>query len=231
MSVVAGLSDAWVSDPEGDGFTTSWSVVSGPAGVTFGDAGSLHTTATFTAAGTYVLRLTADDGNGPVFDEITVVVNPPTSFSLWAAGHGVAVDPQGNADGDSLTELLEFAFGTDPTVSDAAPLGWGGGANDAEPGTPLVVTPTFSAGGVNFTARFMRRRDRDTSGSVHYAWRFSSDLTDWESSDDSPPWLTQPEVLAEDPTGEYELVEIAYPFWLSTFRKARFFQVEVTPTP
>ncbi|MCH7226945.1 M6 family metalloprotease domain-containing protein [Haloferula sp. A504] len=232
MSAVADLSDATVADPEGDGFTTTWSLVSGPAGVTFADPGALHTTATFTAAGTYILRLTVDDGNGPAFDEVTIVVNPPTAFMGWAAAYGVTADQQGNTDGDTLTELLEFAFGTDPTLSDAGPVGWGGGASDAVPGTPRVVTPTFSSGGgVNFTARFMRRKDRDTSGSVHYAWRFSSNLTDWESSDDSPPWLTPPQVLAEDPSGDYQLVEIVYPFWLSTYRKARFFQVEVTPVP
>ncbi len=56
--------------------TDTWSVTSGPGTVTFGDATSLDTTATFSVFGTYVLRLTANDGNGPVFDELTVIVDP-----------------------------------------------------------------------------------------------------------------------------------------------------------
>src|SRR5678815_4692735 len=38
-------------------FTTAWSTVSGPGTVTFGNAGAIDTTATFSAAGVYVLRL------------------------------------------------------------------------------------------------------------------------------------------------------------------------------
>ena len=62
--------DATVTD---DGaFTTLWT---GPAGVTFGDAALEDTTATFPAAGVYVLRLTADDGGLGSYDELTVTVS------------------------------------------------------------------------------------------------------------------------------------------------------------
>ena len=46
----------------GIGLTTTWSKVSGPGTVTFGNASALSTTASFSVAGTYVLRLTASDG-------------------------------------------------------------------------------------------------------------------------------------------------------------------------
>ena len=46
----------------GVGLTTTWSKVSGPGTVTFGNASALITTASFSVAGTYVLRLTASDG-------------------------------------------------------------------------------------------------------------------------------------------------------------------------
>jgi hypothetical protein len=67
-----------------DATTHTWSMTSGPGTVTFADASSLDTTATFSVFGTYVLRLTANDGNGPAFDELTVVVNPvaPPAGSL-----------------------------------------------------------------------------------------------------------------------------------------------------
>ncbi|MCQ3926911.1 MAG: hypothetical protein DPW17_06335 [Candidatus Jettenia sp.] len=55
--------------------TTTWSVVSGPGTVTFGNANVVDTTASFSETGTYVLSLTADDSALNMSDEITVVVN------------------------------------------------------------------------------------------------------------------------------------------------------------
>jgi len=55
--------------------TTTWSTVSGPGTVTFGDVNALNTTASFSQAGTYVVRLTGDDGSLTATDEVTVTVN------------------------------------------------------------------------------------------------------------------------------------------------------------
>src|SRR6185436_9356068 len=55
--------------------TFTWSKVSGPGTVTFGNAATLNTTASFSAAGSYVLRLTASDGQLTGQDDITVTVN------------------------------------------------------------------------------------------------------------------------------------------------------------
>jgi len=159
---------------------------------------------------------------------------PTAAYNIWSGGafaNPFAITgPDDNPDGDSLVNLLEFAFGTDPTASDASTLGWGGGAFDAVPGTPVVVRGLPGAGG-DFTARFMRRADHGVSGSVSYAWRFSSDLTDWESSTQTPGWLTPPTVLGTNPSGEYELVEVSFPALLDSSRAARFFQVVVTQVP
>jgi RHS repeat-associated protein len=64
--------------PEGINLTRSWSKVSGPAAgsVTFANASAASTTATFSAAGTYVLRLTGDDSELSTTDDVTIVVNP-----------------------------------------------------------------------------------------------------------------------------------------------------------
>ena len=60
--------------------TTAWSRFSGPGTVTFGDASSVDTTASFSAAGTYVLRISANDGELTRTDDVTVNVQPqPTS--------------------------------------------------------------------------------------------------------------------------------------------------------
>ena len=54
--------------------TLAWSFVSGPGSVTFGNAASATTTAQFSAAGTYVLRITAYDGEFTSFSEVTITV-------------------------------------------------------------------------------------------------------------------------------------------------------------
>jgi tartrate-resistant acid phosphatase type 5 len=58
---------------------TTWSKVSGPGDVTFGDDSSLDTTASFSVQGVYVLRLTADDGEFTVYDELTIIVETELS--------------------------------------------------------------------------------------------------------------------------------------------------------
>ena len=61
--------------PAGSTLTTTWSKVSGPGTVTFGNVNALTTTASFSAAGTYVLRLTASDGALSSRDDVTITVN------------------------------------------------------------------------------------------------------------------------------------------------------------
>ena len=64
--------------PPPGSLTSTWSRVSGPGTVTFANASAADTTATFSAPGTYVLRLTATDGALTAQDEVTVTVNPAT---------------------------------------------------------------------------------------------------------------------------------------------------------
>jgi RHS repeat-associated protein len=62
--------------PAGSTLTTAWSKVSGPGAVTFADASSPTTTATFAADGTYVLRLSASDTRLTAFADVSVTVLP-----------------------------------------------------------------------------------------------------------------------------------------------------------
>ena len=64
------------TDPDGDALTTTWSKTNGPGSVNFSDASSPSTTATFSQAGSYTLKLTANDGTVSVSDSLTVTVNP-----------------------------------------------------------------------------------------------------------------------------------------------------------
>jgi hypothetical protein len=52
-----------------------WTKLSGPGTVTFANANSANTTASFSTGGTYVLRLTASDGAVPSSDDVSVTVN------------------------------------------------------------------------------------------------------------------------------------------------------------
>jgi hypothetical protein len=70
--------DDGLPNPPG-ALTLSWSKVSGPGTVTFANAAATNTTATFSAAGTYVLRLTANDGALSASDDVTVTVNNSTT--------------------------------------------------------------------------------------------------------------------------------------------------------
>ncbi len=69
------VTDDGLPDPPA-AVTTTWSQVSGPGTVTFGDPAAVDTTASFSQAGTYVLRLDATDGQAMNADEVAVYVSP-----------------------------------------------------------------------------------------------------------------------------------------------------------
>lgn len=69
------VSDDGLPIPPG-GLTTTWSQVRGPGSVIFSDPGALDATVTFTEEGSYVLRLTANDGELLASDELTIVAAP-----------------------------------------------------------------------------------------------------------------------------------------------------------
>ena len=74
------------------GLTTTWSIVAGPGPVGLGNPGDLSTFATFSAPGTYQLRLHADDG---------ALVTASDVFVLARGGSG------GDADGDGSTDDVD----------------------------------------------------------------------------------------------------------------------------
>ena len=59
----------------------TWTRESGPGSVNFGNDGALQTTARFSAVGAYVLRLTVNDGQFTVYDELTVTVTEANASS------------------------------------------------------------------------------------------------------------------------------------------------------
>lgn len=73
--------------PTGSAVTSVWSKISGPGSVTFGNAASPTTGASFSAYGTYVLRLSVSDGQLSGSDDVTISlaqqpVDPPPSGNI-----------------------------------------------------------------------------------------------------------------------------------------------------
>jgi RHS repeat-associated protein len=68
--------------PSGGALTATWSKVSGPGTVNFGNASLTNTTATFSANGIYVLQLVANDGQYSATNRVTIGVNPAISVTL-----------------------------------------------------------------------------------------------------------------------------------------------------
>ena len=63
--------------PSGSAPSVVWSRVSGPAPVAFTSIALASATATFTLSGSYVLRLSATDGDLSATDEVTITITPP----------------------------------------------------------------------------------------------------------------------------------------------------------
>ena len=99
--------------------TTTWSLASGPAAVTFSAPNALSTTATFTVPGVYTIRLSAFDGQVTTSDDVLVTVNAP-------AGSGTGLLAQYfNDAGSGIYFTALVLTRTDPTVdfdwADASP--------------------------------------------------------------------------------------------------------------
>src|SRR6185295_11000842 len=68
------------SDTDGpSALALTWSKVSGPGTVAFGNSHAEDTPASFSLAGTYVLRLTGNDGAASQSDDVQVTVKASTS--------------------------------------------------------------------------------------------------------------------------------------------------------
>jgi hypothetical protein len=108
--------DGTVSDdgqPTPASLTTTWSKTSGPGTVTFGNLNAVDTTATFSAAGTYVLRLTANDGQLTTFDEITFTVSPASQ----TPDPTPTAEPTQIAFQDGLFPYVSYAGTTDTKIA------------------------------------------------------------------------------------------------------------------
>jgi len=153
----------------------------------------------------------------------TVVLTLLTPYKIWAGGEFnntfLDNDPSNNPDGDSMNNLLEFAFGTDPTLSDSGSLVVDGSVN----GQPRLIS---SDGGNTFDFLYVRRNDHGTSGSLTYTPQFSNDLVTYYDSSDSPTL-----VIDSTDDADYEVVKVPYPATLPDGKEARFARMKIDETP
>jgi hypothetical protein len=106
------VSDQTLPYPPGE-VTASWSVISGPATVTFDDANSSTTRVTMSAAGHYTLRLTADDGEFAVYDDVHVFVPTPLPVNVVNPSFELDLTGQPNQTKRDLEEVLGWLEGLD----------------------------------------------------------------------------------------------------------------------
>ena len=174
-------------------------------------------------ANTITTVVTAADGVST--KTYTVTVTRQTIVESWrqqyfgtTANSGTAAD-SADPDGDGYSNLLEFAFGTDPTSNASGPgsITYAAGVI-TQLGQP-AMSVTNTATGVDFKAVFGRRQDYLTAG-LTYTVQFSADLVTWQSSTATPAVVATADGM--------DAVTVRYPFFLSTGEKAQYFRVQVS---
>ncbi|MCB9155906.1 MAG: S8 family serine peptidase [Caldilineaceae bacterium] len=144
----------------------TWSVVSGPGTVTFGNANALNTTASFTGAGVYTLRLTASDGALATSDDLVITVNPAPPVNQ---------PPTVNAGADQSITLPAAANLTGSASDDGLP-------------TPANLVATWSAvsgpGAVTFGSANALNTTASFTGAGVYTLRLTANDGALATSDD-----------------------------------------------
>ena len=191
--------------------STVWSMTSGPGVVTFGDATAVDTTASFTQAGAYVLRLTADDGALSTFDELTVTVAATNQAPTVGAGADQAVTLPNVASLDGT--VTDDGLPTPPTLSTVWSMTSGPGVVTFGDATAVDTTASFTQAGAyvlrltaddgalstfdELTVTVADNQDPSgifsdefTSPTLNSFWRFFDPLSGAPSSDDSSFSLT-----------------------------------------
>jgi hypothetical protein len=228
------VSDDGLPDPPA-AVTVTWSKVSGPGTVTFGNANAVDTTATFSAAGTYALQLLADDSALQSMDTVTITVNPAANTGIVALKRS-----PGLTDNRALSTVFQTAItnGTVTVYSGAGVIadaelyvntGWAqqylymnrGAKGQAGEHYPLLVkfgldqVPGFAGGLVNRAElRFYASLGNTGLDNVGYVTSFDwaeGSKTDWAYPGTSP---AAPGVSGAHPaglnTGAYQTADGTY---------------------
>ena len=96
----------------------AWEVLEGPGTVTFQDASTPGTSATFATPGDYLLRLVADDGELWLSDMVTVHILPAKATVAKAWEFNTPLDKEGWTEANTGTRLRHWQHPTWPTRSE-----------------------------------------------------------------------------------------------------------------
>lgn len=187
--------DYWVRlVRSGDTFTAHQS----PDGIVWTQVGPSQTIAmgTDVYVGMVVTSHNTSNFNDAIFKHVSVTQTIGQSLYIdWTRKSfaGPFTDTPGisNPDGDSLTNLQEFAFGMDPTRPTEAPLDFEMGGDVTQAGSPMLMNFAAQSEAPDYRAVFLRREDYLAAGLV-YTVDFSADLTQWTTSEEVPTRLTDP---------------------------------------
>jgi hypothetical protein len=147
MPAAATLSGTVTDDglPTPPALTIAWTKTSGPGTVTFANASAAATTATFSAAGVYLLRLTASDGALTTFDETQITVSAANQAPVVEAGANQSITLPATA---SLSgSVTDDGLPAPPALSIAWSKTSGPGTVTFSPANAAVSTASFSAAG------------------------------------------------------------------------------------
>ncbi|MGJ8672463.1 PKD domain-containing protein [Rubritalea sp.] len=186
--------------------TTSWSVTATPLrGDRLNEIYIEADTVAYAALG---------NGKTTTNDHFTVSTD---AYDIWAVDNGLELGKSSelelDPDGDFLNNLIEYAFGLDPSVSDGRELLFNG-ASFMSRGLPIVDWGNPAS--LQFT--FPRRVDY-ASVDLSYTVQYSSDLENWYDS------LLLPTILYTD--GDIQIVEITDPLFAPGVTGCRFLRVSV----
>jgi hypothetical protein len=164
LPATATLNGAVTDDglPPGSTLEVQWSTVSGPGTVTFSNPHSASTTASFSAAGSYVLRLAAGDSEFTISDDTSIVVHP------------VNQPPAADA-GPDLTVYLPAAASLNGTVTD----------DELPPGSTLTIqwSAVSGPGTVTFSNAHSASTTASFSDAGSYVVQLSASDTEFSVTD------------------------------------------------
>ena len=195
-------------------------------------------TVTTPTASSYVIATYT--GSTPIFTTVTglpsgYVVDTTTSgqiklvlspYHSWAASEGLTEANDGkaeDADGDRNSNVMEYAFGTDPLSGATGALVYADGVLNSRGQPTTDITPLEN--GAEYRAVFCRRKDYVAAGLI-YTVQFSVDLSEWVDGTDTPI------VVASD--SEIDAVSVPYPSLIPTVNgmaQPTFFRVSISENP
>ncbi len=141
LPLVGAINDDGLSESP---VTSQWSLVSGPGSAFFGNVTQAATNVVFSAIGTYMLRLTASDGEFTVSDDVVVNVGPAGSTAPEIAGFWNFKPGVGGNYSSIVGHLGQITDGATVTAEGRLALGGDGGHYTVDNVSPLQISEAIT---------------------------------------------------------------------------------------